>query len=103
MRIDSSLSNAYYQNRFVYSGIESDENAAEAVTATRSRATGSVAVSSTLLSSSLANALWSIEGGKRAATAVPTTATTAKDDRLPASPSEQIEAFYLENMTADDE
>lgn len=103
MRIDSSLGNSYYQNRYLYSGVESDDSAAEVVTATRSRATGSVAVSSTLLSSSLANALWSIEGGKKAATAMPATAPAAKEERVQASPSEQIEAFYLENMTADDE
>lgn len=103
MRIDSSLGNSYYQNRYLYSGIEADDSAAEVVTATRSRASGSVAVSSTLLSSSLANALWSIEGGKKAATAVPTATPAEKGARVQPSALDQIEAFYLENMTADDE
>ncbi|MGG7519506.1 hypothetical protein ACQ3G6_16640 [Allorhizobium undicola] len=96
MRIDSSLGNSTYQNRYVYGVTTAEDTVAETATATRSRSAGGNSTS-TLLSASLANALWSLDGKAGSAANA-----TVKEDEDASSPVQQVEARYLENMYLDE-
>lgn len=96
MRIDSGLSNFYYHNRF-QSDPKSEEAAADVTAATGARTASNPSVSSTLLSSNLASALWTVEGGKRGG------ASQMAEDVTRSSSAEKVERFYLEYAMAVDE
>ncbi|MGV8936095.1 MAG: hypothetical protein ACOH2J_03170 [Allorhizobium sp.] len=98
MRIDTGQSNYQYQSRFRHIETDSEEAAADVVTTPKWGGRSSVAVSSTLLSSSLANALWGIEGGSDAVKS-----PTAKDASSASSAVAQVEAMYLENSSPYDD
>ena len=84
MRIDSGLQGYYYdQSRFKAADTETDE--APAAAAAPVRFSETTVESSTLLSSSLSNALWAIEGGR-----------SASDVATPTSDADKIQALYLE-------
>lgn len=93
MKIDSSLSNYYYNSRFQQDQADTEETASDAATKSRPSTASNPAFSSTLLSPSLSSALWVIEGGRSAGKNESTPSRTP-----PAVPSaaEQVEAFYLE-------
>jgi hypothetical protein len=104
MRIDSSLNNSQYQSRYIQGITRAEDVVAETVTAPRSRAAGGNSTG-TLLSASLANALWSIDSAKKASS-VRTTAQTAADthdDASAASQTQRVEARYMEYMYLDEE
>lgn len=90
MRIDSGLSNFFYNNRFQHTDTEIEDASAATSTASRPRTPSNPSVSSTLLSSSLASALWTVEGAKRDGS------TGQAEDIARASSAEKVEAFYLE-------
>lgn len=92
MRIDSGLGSHYYHNRLVYDRPESEDSIPE--TAASPRTAANPAVSSTLLSPSLASALWVVEGGRK-----PEPAGSASGSaNVPGHPTsaEQVEALYRE-------
>lgn len=97
MRIDSGLSNLLYHSRFQRDDSDLENATPEAVVA-RPRTATNPAVSSTLLSQSLASALWTVEGGKR--NAAP---TNAEETTAIQSSAEKVEAFYLEYALPADE
>lgn len=98
MRIDTGQSNYQYQSRFLHIETDSDEATTDTVTTPKWSGRGTVSVSSTLLSSSLASALWGIEGGSNAAKS-----STKGETANAASAAAQIEALYLENSSLYDE
>lgn len=104
MRIDSSLNNSQYQSRYIQGITRAEDVAAEPVTASRSRAAGGNSTG-TLLSASLANALWSIDSAKKSAPvrAEAQTATDTVDDTSIASQTQRVEARYMEYMYSDEE
>lgn len=104
MRIDSSLNNSQYQSRYIHGITRAEDVAAEPVTAPRSRAAGGNSTG-TLLSASLANALWSIDSAKKSAPvrAEAQTATDTVDDTSIASQTQRVEARYMEYMYSDEE
>jgi carbamate kinase len=103
MRIDSSLSNSQYQSRYIQGITRAEDVAAEPVAVSRSRATGG-STTGTLLSASLANALWSLDSSKKAsAVKTNTQVSSAADDASVASPTQRVEARYLEYMDHDEE
>ncbi len=89
MRIDSGLSNFFYKHRFQHTDAEIEDASAATSTTSRPRTPSNPSVSSTLLSSSLASALWTVE-------APSATAAPAKRRHCRASSAEKVEAFYLE-------
>ncbi|SMD19184.1 hypothetical protein [Rhizobium sp. RU36D] len=96
MRIDSGLSNFFYNNRFQHTDTEVEDTSAATTTASRPRTASNPSVSSTLLSSSLASALWTVEGAKRGG-------ANQAEELARASSAEKVEAFYLEYaMPVDD-
>ena len=97
MRIDSGQSNYYYQNRYLQADIDGEEAASEAVAASRPRSASSVSVGTAHLSSSLASALWVIEGGRKPVGENTKASATATEKAAPESATAQIEALYLEN------
>lgn len=94
MRIDSGLSNLLYQSRFQRDA-ELDEAKVDNGATSRPRTASNPSVSSTLLSSSLASALWAVDGDKRP--------TSPVEDGAVASSAEKVEAFYLEYALGADE
>lgn len=97
MRIDSGLSNLLYHSRFQRD--DSDlENATPEAAVARPRAATNPAVSSTLLSQSLASALWTVEGGKSNAAPI-----KAEEPATVQSSARKVEAFYLEYALPADE
>lgn len=93
MRIDSGLSEHFYNGRVRIIDGHQEDAASDTTVQTRPRTASNPAINSTLLSSSLASALWSIEGGRRSAA---TPATT--EDLRQNSKAELVEAFYLEHV-----
>ncbi|MBR0556451.1 hypothetical protein J5J10_12245 [Ciceribacter sp. L1K23] len=93
MKIDSSLSNYYYNSRFQQDQADQEEIANDAATKSRPNTASNPAFSSTLLSPSLSSALWVIEGGRSAGKAESTSSRTPPN--IPTA-AEQVEAFYLE-------
>lgn len=102
MRIESGLGGYSYQGRYVRTVAETEELAGETAAVSTQRRPGQTAFSSTLFSSSLATALWSIEGGRRSATAASFTQSTRNSGDAERSQAEQIEALYREFDPADD-
>ncbi len=103
MRIDSSLSNSQYQSRYIQSISRAEDVAAEPVAASRSRATGG-STTGTLLSASLANALWSLDSSKKAAAMKANSQVAgAMDDPSATSSTQRVEARYMEYMHYDEE
>lgn len=103
MRIDSSLSNSQYQSRYIQGISRVEDTAAEPVVASRSRATGG-STTGTLLSASLANALWSLDSSKKtSAGKASASMANSADDTLAASPTQRVEARYMEYMDYDEE
>lgn len=92
MRIDSGLNSHYYHSRSVYDRPESDDSIPE--TAASPRTASNPTMSSTLLSSSLASALWVVEGGKKSTPS----GSSSGNDGIPGHPAsaEQVEALYRE-------
>lgn len=78
MRIDSSLGNSQYQSRYIHGASSVEDVAVESATTPRSRSAGGNSTS-TLLSASLANALWSLDSTKKTA-GVKTGASAAIDE-----------------------
>ncbi|KAA3519830.1 hypothetical protein GOZ89_21550 [Agrobacterium vitis] len=101
MRIDSSLGNSQYQSRYIHGASSVEDVAVESATTPRSRSAGGNSTS-TLLSASLANALWSLDSSKKTA-GLKTSDSSAIDESKAASPIQQIEAHYLEYMDTDEE
>jgi hypothetical protein len=96
MRIDSGLSNHFYQSRVRTLDGQVEDAGNEVQTQTRPRSATNPAMSSTLLSASLASALWSIEGDRRGNAA-------ASTEEVPKGfNAEFIEAFYLEHTLDED-
>lgn len=103
MRIDSSLSNSQYQSRYIQGVTRVEDAVAEPVVASRSRATGG-STTGTLLSASLANALWSLDSSKKASAAKASSPVAPSgDDSLAATPTQRVEAQYMEYMDYDEE
>jgi hypothetical protein len=102
MRIDSSLGNSQYQGRYIQGITRADDVVAEPAAASRSRATGGNSTG-TLLSASLANALWSLDSSKKASVVKAQTSTGFANDTSIASQSERVEAQYMEYMKLDEE
>ncbi|MCM2294513.1 hypothetical protein NAC44_19480 [Allorhizobium sp. BGMRC 0089] len=107
MRIDSSLSNSYSSARGGVSiaGAADAGKAAEQAVVSRSRSAGGNSTS-TLLSASLANALWSIDsarqsGGAKTSSSVSAAADGGDENGM--SPTEKVQAHYLEYMDTEDE
>ena len=97
MRIDSGQSNYYYQSRFLQADTDGEEAASEAATTSRPRSGSSVSVGTAHLSSSLASALWVIEGGRKTAGDSTGASPSTLDKAAPEAATAQIEALYLEN------
>lgn len=95
MRIDSGLSGYSYHSRYIPSVSESEDTSGDTSAAAKPRGAGNSAFSSTLLSSSLATALWIVEGG-RTDQAPQADIAAAADDTPPASVAEKVEALYRE-------
>ena len=95
MRIDSGLSGYSYHSRYIPSVGESEDASVDNSAAAKPRGAGNSAFSSTLLSSSLATALWIVEGG-RTDQAPQADMAAAADDTPPASVAEKVEALYRE-------
>lgn len=102
MRIDSSLGNSQYHNRYVYGTSSVEDVAVEPATTPRSRSAGGNSTS-TLLSASLANALWSLDSTKKTATLKTGPSSSSVDEAQAASPTQQVEARYMEYMDTDEE
>ena len=103
MRIDSSLSNSQYQPRYIQGVSRVEDAVADPVVASRSRATGG-STTETLLSASLANALWSLDSSKKAsAVKASSQIAPSTDDASVASPTQRVEARYMEYMDYDEE
>ncbi|MDQ0455059.1 hypothetical protein [Rhizobium paknamense] len=100
MRIDSSLGNSQYQSRYVHGVTNAEDAAAETAVVSRSRSAGGNSTS-TLLSASLANALWSLDTGKSSASSA--AVKDASEDETSSSPVQQVEALYLEHMYSNEE
>jgi len=77
MRIESGLSGYSYQNRYVHNVTDGEEVAAETAISSKPQTASSPAFSSTLLSPSLATALWTIEGGRKGVSPAPPRLPTA--------------------------
>lgn len=101
MRIESGLSGYSYQNRYVHNATEGEDVAAETATSSKPRTASSPAFSSTLLSPSLATALWTIEGGRKGASPTPAQASDGGSEALMSS-AEKVEALYREYELAED-
>ncbi|MHB0952899.1 MAG: VOC family protein [Allorhizobium sp.] len=101
MRIESGLSSYSYQNRYVHNATEGEDAAAETATSSKPRTASSPAFSSTLLSPSLATALWTIEGGRKGVSPTPAQASDASSEALMSS-AEKVEALYREYELAED-
>lgn len=95
MRIDSGLSGYSYHSRYMPSVSESEDASVDSSAAAKPRGAGNSAFSSTLLSSSLATALWIVEGGRTDA-APQADLAAAADDTPAASVAEKVEALYRE-------
>src|SRR5690606_24880222 len=93
MKIDSSLSNYFYQSRFQQDAADSDEAANDAGSRTRPSTPVNPSISSTLLSPSLSSALWVIEGGRGSGKSDATSSRTAANQQ---SAAEKVQAFYME-------
>lgn len=98
MKIDSSLSNYYYQSRFQQDSADSDEAANDTGSRTRTGMPLNPSISSTLLSPSLSSALWVIEGGRSSSKADTTSSRTAANQP---SMAERVESFYMEFVEED--
>lgn len=96
MRIESGLGGYSYQNRYVRTVTETEEIAAETAAAANPRRAGGPAFSSTLVSASLATALWSIDGGRRPVAAAGFAEAVAEGSEAERSQLEQVEALYRE-------
>lgn len=92
MRIDSSLNSYYYQNRYIPTSIEGEESAGEQAPVSTPRSAGSGGFSSSLLSNSLASALWVVEGGRKPVPSM-TQRVMVSDDR---SDAQKVEDLYRE-------
>jgi len=88
MRIDTGLSSYYSSGRAYHERTGGDDLASDADAVTKPRSASNPAISSTLLSPSLASALWDVEGGRGFSR------ETADLARL--SAAEKVEAVYLE-------
>ncbi len=96
MRIESGLGGYSYQNRYVRTVTETEEIAAETAAAANPRRAGGPAFSSTLVSASLATALWSMDGARRSGSATTLAASPVDGSEAERSQLEQIEALYRE-------
>lgn len=97
MRIDSGLSNFFYNNRFQHVDAQVEDATVATDASARPRTASNPSVSSTLLSSSLASALWTVEGGRRSG------ASQQAEDITRASSAKKVEASYLEYAMPVDE
>ncbi|WP_321379342.1 hypothetical protein [Rhizobium sp.] len=103
MRIDSSLNNSQYQSRYIQGVTRPEDVVAEPASISRSRATGG-STTGTLLSASLANALWSLDSAKKTPAVKTNSATSASvDDASASTPTQRVEARYMEYMDYDEE
>lgn len=104
MRIDSSLGNSQYQNRYIQGVTRAEDVVAEPATTSRSRSVGGGSTSA-LLSASLANALWSLDSAKKVAASKPnmSSAAAAAEEASLASQTQRVEARYMEYMNQDEE
>ncbi|MCL6706416.1 hypothetical protein M8R20_05345 [Pseudomonas sp. R2.Fl] len=93
MKIDSSLSNYFYQSRFQQDAAEPGEAANDAGSPVRPNTPLNPAISSTLLSPTLSSALWVIEGGRGSGKSDTTSSRTAANQP---SAAEKVQAFYME-------
>ncbi|MBP1843857.1 hypothetical protein J2046_002113 [Rhizobium petrolearium] len=87
MKIDSGLNGYYYPNRTLDMDRKTEE-APQRETVSVQRSPNALTGSSTLLSSSLANALWVIESGE--------TASTEAEAPMPTVPHDWVEGVYQE-------
>lgn len=92
MRIDSSLNSYYYQNRYIPASIEGEDGVSEQAPASAPRSVGSGGFSSSLVSNSLASALWVAEGGRKPVPSI-TQRVMVSDDR---SDAQKVEDLYRE-------
>lgn len=99
MRIDSGLNNYLYQSRIQTRDDDADEKAAQDQNAQgRPRVASNPASSSTLLSTQLASALWTVEGARKTASG-----PAAAEDKRATSPAQLVEAYYLAHGFEDDD
>ncbi|QLF69585.1 hypothetical protein FE840_008530 [Peteryoungia desertarenae] len=101
MRIDSGLSSYSFQNRYVHVTSEKDDVTPETAQPAKARSGAPSTFSSTLISSSLASALWTVDGGRKATEASNVTGTQEAKTRN-ASVTERIEAAYREYDLSDE-
>jgi hypothetical protein len=90
MRIDSGLSGSYYQSR-LYEIDREAEDAPVSAAVLPTRSANAITGSSTVASSSLANAFWVVDGGKKAGAG-----ETASRDLVAAARTEWVNDLYLE-------
>ena len=102
MRIDSGLSSYSFQSRYVPVASEKDDATPETVTPAKARSAAPSTFSSTLISSSLASALWTVDGGRKTAEA-PVQNGVFSDKLRNASVTERIEAAYREYDLSDED
>lgn len=98
MKIDSSLSNYYYQSRFQQDTTDADEGATDAGGRARPSTPLNPAISSTLLSPSLSSALWMVEGGRGSGKSDSTSARTVANQP---GMAERVSSFYMEFIEED--
>ncbi|MCM2395007.1 hypothetical protein NBH19_02795 [Rhizobium sp. S95] len=99
MRIDSSLNSYYYQNRYIPTSIEGEDGASEQAPVSTPRGVGSSGFSNSLVSNSLASALWVVEGGRKPVPSI-TQRVMVSDDR---SDAQKVEDLYREYEPSLDE
>ncbi|KPF46724.1 hypothetical protein ACSV9I_06310 [Rhizobium sp. G187] len=96
MRIESGLSSNSYQSRHVPSTVSLEEAAPEATANNSGRLMNPSTFSSTLLSTQLSAALWTVEGSRTKGTS-PTAVSAASKDFSEMSRIQMVEAAYREH------